>query len=286
MKIAIVSGKGGTGKSSITAAFIALSPKVIAIDSDVDASNLPLLFEHEIKEKEPFVSGNHVVIDHELCTQCGMCVDHCAYHSISLENAKIEVNQVLCEGCGLCQHLCPQQAITLVNEAKSVIYQSHFEHGVLVHGHLNPGDDNSGKMVARIRTIADQQQEKENIALQLLDGPPGIGCPVLSTITGMDRVIIVCEPTQSGISDLKRIYQVTLSFCRNMLVIINKCNINKQEYKAIRHFCKCLKLPILAELPFDRKMVEAQVNKETIITYAPQSPCALSLKEAYKRMLK
>lgn len=286
MKIAIVSGKGGTGKSSISASLVALSSKVVAVDCDVDASNLPILIQHKIENSESFVSGYHINIDSSLCTLCKSCAEHCSFQAIHMTSKGIELNNILCEGCGLCEYLCPTNAITIQEKANSQIYKSSIVNGKLIYGRLFPGDNNSGKMIAHLRIIADKEMAKEKIKFQILDGPPGIGCPVLSTITGIDKLIILSEPTQSGLSDLKRIYQTAISFCKNIYIIINKCDINEQEYKAIHYLCGCLKLPILAELPFDRKVVEAQVKNETIMTYAPDSIIAIELKKVFKHIIK
>ena len=286
MKIAVISGKGGSGKSSVTAAFIALTQQVIAIDCDVDASNLPLLFTHQNVHQEPFVSGQDLHIDADACVGCGVCADKCAFHALRIsDEGKAVANNLLCEGCGLCSSLCPQGAITQTDVADSSIFTSTFERGILLYGALCPGDDNSGKMIARIRTIADEQMAKEQIDIQILDGPPGIGCPVLSTVTGMDKVVIVSEPTLSGISDLQRAYRVASSFCQHIYVIINKCDINADNRNAIADFCNEQQIPVLAELPFDRRLVEAQLHCESIVTYAPESPAAQELTRAYKQLL-
>ncbi len=285
MRIAIVSGKGGTGKSSITAAFVALSKRVVAIDCDVDASNLPLLFEYKVEESEKFVSSSEAVIDRDKCIECGICSEHCAFGAIARSESGIVVNPILCEACGACEYLCPQKAISIVDTTNSNIYKSSFSHGVLIHGDLYPGDDNSGKMIARLRTIADKEMEKNGISLQILDGPPGIGCPVISTITGMDRIVIVCEPTLSGIADLQRIYEVATSFCEDISVVINKCDISRENRESLLTLCDTLKLPIIAELPFNRKMVEAQINQQSIVTYAPTSDCARNLIRAYDKII-
>lgn len=286
MKLAIISGKGGSGKSSITASFISLARQVVAIDCDVDASNLPLLFPHQIIEQENFVSGQQIKIDPARCIGCGVCMDSCAFHAIRMSEAGIAVaNDLLCESCGLCPRLCPCQAISITEEAKSLIYTSRFESGIMVHGDLYPGDDNSGKMIARLRQIGDRVMSDHDISLQILDGPPGIGCPVLSTVTGMDKVIIVSEPTLSGMSDLQRAYRVASSFCKEILVAINKCDINDANRNRIKAYCKEQDVPVIMELPFDRKLVEAQLHRESIITYAPESECTQILKETFNECI-
>ena len=286
MKIAVVSGKGGSGKSSVTAALVALSPQVVAVDCDVDASNLPLLFPHQQVAHERFASGEEIVVDETSCVGCGLCVDKCAFHALRLNDKGVaEAIDFSCEGCGLCVRLCPQRALSIVKVENSDIFTSSFSGKVMVHGRLCPGDDNSGKMIARMREIADEEMKQRQIPLQLLDGPPGIGCPVLSTVTGVDRIVLVCEPTLSGISDMQRIYKVSKSFCDKIVVIINKCDINRDNCQLIEDFCNENRLPIVAQLPFDKKLVEAQIHCESIVTYAPECECAKALNHAYELIL-
>ena len=286
MKIAVISGKGGSGKSSVTAAFISMSEKVVAIDCDVDASNLPLLFSHKTVRSEKFVSGQKLTVDAGKCIGCGECVNACAYHALKIaENGKAAVVPLLCEGCNLCVRLCPVGAISLEDEANSEIYTAETEFGVLVHGDLCPGDDNSGKMIARLREIADREMEERNISLQILDGPPGIGCPVLSTATGMDKIVIVTEPTLSGISDLQRACTVAYSFCKDISVIINKSTVNAENCAAIRAYCEENGIPVIAELPFDRRLVDAQLHCQSIVSYAPDCECSKVLETAFEKLL-
>ena len=286
MKLAVISGKGGSGKSSVTAAFVSLSSSVLAIDCDVDASNLPLLFSHEVLHHEKFASGEDLLVDNTKCVGCGLCIEKCAFHALEMDEAgSVRATDFGCEGCGLCVRLCPAGALQLVPVESSDIYLSRFSQGLLVHGRLRPGDDNSGKMIARLRALGDEAMRRERIGLQILDGPPGIGCPVLSTVTGVDVVVVVTEPTLSGISDLKRACRVARSFCQEIKVIINKCDVNRENTLLIEHFCREEHLPVVAELPFDRKMVEAQLHCESIITYAPDRDCASRLRRAYHEII-
>ena len=286
MKIAVVSGKGGSGKSSVSAAFVDLSHRVVAVDCDVDASNLPLLFESQVQSHERFASGEAITVNPHLCVGCGICVSKCAFHALVLSmKGYVQPKDYLCEGCGLCVRLCPHHALKLVPEENSDIFTGSLSQGILVHGRLNPGDDNSGKMIAKMRDIADSVMEQQQIPLQILDGPPGIGCPVLSTVTGMDRVVLVTEPTLSGFSDLQRVYKIASSFCKTVSVIINKCDLNTENRTSILDFCQQNHLPVIAELPFDRIMVEAQLHSQSIVAFAPESVCAKVLKDAYAKLV-
>ena len=284
MKIAVISGKGGSGKSSVSAALIAQTQRVMAIDCDVDASNLPLLFHPEVSASEPFASGEELQFGNT-CIGCGSCAELCHYGAITMNDECMpEVNNLLCEGCGLCVRECPVECITLTEVSDSTIYTSTFEKGILIHGMLSPGDDNSGKMIARMREIADRTCQQQGLDLQILDGPPGIGCPVLSTVTGMDTIVMVTEPTRSGISDLQRAARVASSYCQDLRVIINKSDINAENAEAIRQLCAEQGWPVLAELPFDRRLVEAQLHCQSIVDYAPDSPCSQALRQAYQAL--
>ena len=286
MKIAIISGKGGSGKSSVSAAIVALAEKVVAVDCDVDASNLPLLFSHEAYAKEKFISGYQLEVNQEACIGCGICEESCAFHAMKVVDGKAVINPFFCEDCRLCERLCPTQSITLHPDPRSIIYKSRFPYGQLIHGHLQPGDDNSGRMIAHMREIADEVMEKTSIPLQILDGPPGIGCPVISTITGTDRIVIVSEPTRSGLSDLQRACQVASSFCKDLYVIINKCDINETCRLEMLSLCKEKNIPVITELPFHKDMVHAQVAGKNIIDYAPQSAISKMLSAAFQRLMK
>lgn len=286
MKIAIISGKGGSGKSSISAAFVSLCQQVVAVDCDVDASNLPLLFAHQPWDEEKFISGYQLEVDSESCVGCGICADNCAFHAMQIVDGKAVVNPFFCEDCRLCERLCPTQSITLTPDPRSTIYKSHFPYGELIHGHLQPGDDNSGKMIAHMREIADKVTEDTQTHLQILDGPPGIGCPVISTITGIDRIVIVTEPTRSGLSDLNRAVRVATSFCKEIFVIINKCDINESCRQQIIDYCHQEQLSVLAELPFNKDMVNAQVAGRSIIEYAPHSLVSQRLAQAFSHLVK
>lgn len=284
MKIAVISGKGGCGKSSVTAALIALWQQVVAIDCDVDASNLPLLFHPQPLQSEPFASGDALKVNASLCAGCGSCVSLCAYGALQMDASSgiVRSDDLLCEGCGLCARHCPTGAITLAQVAGSTVTTSRFECGMMVHGTLSPGDDNSGKMIARMRGIADELCRQQGGSVQILDGPPGIGCPVLSTVTGVDTVIIVTEPTRSGMSDLRRAARVAASYCSDLRVIINKCDLHAAHAGQLRQLCAENGWQILAELPFDRRMVEAQLQCQPIVDYAPHSPCSLALRRAFR----
>ncbi|MFA7115653.1 MAG: ATP-binding protein [Bacteroidales bacterium] len=279
MKTAIISGKGGTGKSSITSALVSLSKDTLTLDCDVDASNLYLIFDSKTTDKEEFLSGQFAKVDPSKCNGCGICKDACKFDAIKLENGKANIMEVSCDGCGLCSKLCPQGAIKNYNSGNSYIYSGNFRYGRIIYGKMAPGDENSGKLINRLREIADDLCEKENIPNQILDGPPGIGCPVISSLTGIDRVIIVTEPSLSGISDFKRAYELAKSFTDKIYLIINKYDLDFKNTSDIEKYCNSIGIKVIGKLPFDRKMVDAMIHQQSIIEYDPANQCSIEIKK-------
>ncbi|MBE9488520.1 MAG: 4Fe-4S binding protein [Bacteroidetes bacterium] len=283
MKIAIVSGKGGTGKSTVTAGFISLSNNILALDCDVDASNLYLVFDTDNEQQENYISGQSAHIDKDKCVECGICADACNFEAVKQGENGYYIDDVSCEGCELCSRLCPQQAISMVDSIDSKIYLSKFKYGHLLYGRLAPGEDNSGKFINVLRQKADKIAETEGYKNQILDGPPGIGCPVLSTITGIDKIIIVTEPSLSGFSDLRRIHEVANSFSTNISVIINKYDLDLQNSHDIEKWCNGQGAKVIGKLPFDKRMVESIMQRQSIIEYAPKCECSEVLRQAYSQ---
>lgn len=226
MEIAVISGKGGTGKSSISAAFATLSEKVVLADCDVDAANLYLLFNPSNEEEQVYIGSQKAEINYSSCTNCGLCIDYCRFEAISFIKGKVVISEILCDGCKLCLRICPFKSITMNNNGKSRMYTGSFRNGKMVYGQLAPGEENSGKLVNMVRDKAKAIAKAENIDTIIIDGPPGIGCPVISTITGVNQVVIVTEPTISGLQDLKRTIEITSTFNLNTWVIINKYDLN------------------------------------------------------------
>lgn len=285
MEIAVISGKGGTGKSSICSAFISIAQSVVAVDCDVDASNLYLLFSPSCKEERVFVSGSHAVIDYEKCNNCNLCLNLCRFDAISKINGKILISESSCDGCYLCSRVCPVQAITMVPADKSRMYAGTFRYGDMVYGHLAPGEENSGKLVNLLREKAKKYVEDCGYQTVILDGPPGIGCPVISTITGVDRVVVVTEPTISGFRDMKRVVEVVCRFSIHLSVIVNKYDLNLDISKQIDEWCKGMEIPVVAHLPFDPDFVDAMVAGKTIIEYNKESEVSRLIETAYHSII-
>lgn len=284
MELAIISGKGGTGKSSISAAFATLSKEVVLADCDVDAANLYLLFNPDSEEEHVFVSGHKAILDKEKCIDCGICVDYCRFDAIVEDEEGVRIMETLCEGCLLCSRICPQQAIHIEEEDGSRYYVGRFKNGRMVYGRLAPGEENSGMLVAKVREKAKEVAKEEGLEHIIIDGPPGIGCSAISAITGVDAVLVVTEPSMSGLHDLKRTLELTASFKLPTTVIINKFDINKEVSSEIERYCNSKRIEVIAQLPFDPIVVESMVNCNSITDYAPDAEISKLIKQTHSKI--
>ncbi|MCK9304278.1 MAG: ATP-binding protein [Bacteroidales bacterium] len=284
MEIAVISGKGGTGKSSITAAFATLGKKVLLADCDVDAANMHLIMNPSVEESTVYVSGEKAVINPLLCAVCGLCYDYCRFDAISFSDGKYHIDDVACDGCRLCTRICPEGAISMVKNDKSRMYSGSFRNGKMVFGLLEPGEENSGKLVAMIREKCRKVSEKNNLDTTIIDAPPGIGCAVISSITGTDRVFIVTEPSLSGFSDLKRVLQLIESFGIKRSVIINKYDLCLPVSKEIENFCLKEGIEISCKLPFEPEVVNAMINCQSITEWRPECEVSKILKEIWNKL--
>jgi len=280
MEIAIISGKGGTGKSSISAAFATLQNPVVLADCDVDAANLYLLFNPVCNEEHIFVSGHKAVLNREKCINCGICVDYCRFGAIVENGRRVSIIDTLCEGCLLCSRVCPHDAIIIKEENRSRFYAGRFKNGRMVYGRLAPGEENTGKLVNKVREKAKEIAKKFEIEHIIIDGPPGIGCSAISTITGVDAVVVVTEPSVSGLHDLKRTLQLSAGFNLPTSVLINKFDINQELSSEIEAYCNENGIDVIGKVPFDPIVVEAMINCSSITDYAPDSEIGKLIKKA------
>jgi MinD superfamily P-loop ATPase len=285
MEIAIISGKGGTGKSSISAAFATLNGKVVLADCDVDAANLYLLFNPSNEEEETYSAGKKAVIDYKVCNSCGICTDYCRFDAISHNAGKIVISKISCDGCTLCSRICPENAISMISNDKSRMYSGTFRNGKMVYGRLAPGEENSGKLVNMVRDKAKILSLESGLETIILDGPPGIGCPVISTITGTDKVVIVTEPTISGLHDMQRTVGIVQKFNLPAYVIINKFDLNTSIMYQIEDWCKERNIVVAGKLPFDTKIVEAMVHGKSIIEFDPDLMISKDIKEIWIKII-
>ncbi len=285
MELAVISGKGGTGKSSISAAFATMSQQVLLADCDVDAANLFIIFNPSHDEEQVYIAGQKAVIDYSTCTNCRICMDYCRFDAIHNVDDKIVISETSCDGCQLCSRVCPHGAITMVNNDKSRMFSGSFRNGKMVYGRLAPGEENSGKLVNMVREKAKSIAKENNLKNIIIDGPPGIGCAVISSITGVDHVVIVTEPTISGLHDLKRTLEVVTKFNLKAWVIVNKYDLNTDMTTQIEDYCKKSDIAMAGKLPFNRLVVDAMVNCKSIPEWAPESDFANELKSIYNRIL-
>jgi MinD superfamily P-loop ATPase len=263
-ELVVISGKGGTGKTSLVGAFASLAHNTVFCDADVDAADLHLLLHPRIEERQDFFSGHTAVIDLERCIRCGICRDLCKWRAISEE---FSVDPISCEGCGVCVHFCPEKAIEFAPNKCGEWYISDTRFGLLVHARLGIAQENSGKLVALVRQQARKLAENGGRNLILTDGPPGIGCPVIASIGGATAVLIVTEPTVSGRHDLERVLQLASHFNVPALVCINKADLYLDMTNEIMQFTGGLGATFIGTIPFDRSFTEAMVQGKTIVEY-------------------
>jgi len=260
-ELCVLSGKGGTGKTSIVGALAALIPKKVLVDCDVDAPDLHLLLAPNVKSREEFLGGRKAIIIPELCTDCGRCREVCRFEAI---NEDFHVDPTSCEGCGVCVHFCSFGAIEFPLAVCGEWYVSETRFGLMVHAQLGAGQENSGMLVALIRGKAHDLAEEKGLPLILVDGPPGIGCPVISSLTGADGVLIVTEPTLSGLHDLDRVLSLSDHFKIPGMVLINKYDLNQEMTDRIEIFCREKGLGVAGRLPYDPVVTEAMIQAKTI----------------------
>jgi len=263
-EIVVLSGKGGTGKTSIVGSFAALAKNKVLADCDVDAADLHLILNPAVRENHEFWSGQTAVIDGERCTQCGLCQELCHFKAIK----DCIVNPISCEGCGFCFHICPVEAITMKENLSGEWFISNTKYGPLVHARLGIAQENSGKLVALVRQQARQLAEKDGFDCIINDGPPGIGCPVISSLSGADLALLVTEPTLSGIHDLERVLEVCRHFGVKALVCINKYDINEDNTYQIESFCLSRGVEVAARIPFDKVVTEAMIQGVPVVEYS------------------
>ncbi len=285
-EITILSGKGGTGKTTITAALASVAKNTVYCDNDVDAADLHLLFNPTIQETYDFSSGWAVSIDSEKCSFCNLCSQYCRFDAIHQhDNGEIYINSLQCEGCRLCERICPNDAISSIENTNNHWFISNSRFGILVHAEMGPGEENSGKLVTQVRKKAKDICLDSNNNFILNDGPPGIGCATIASISGTNRVLLVIEPTKSGLHDAVRLVELINSFNIETYAVINKFDINKEVVKEIKTFLDENNIPLLAQIPFDEKMVESMTLGQTIVDYQPESEITKSIKTVWKRLM-
>jgi MinD superfamily P-loop ATPase len=281
-EIVVLSGKGGTGKTSITAAFAVLCGNAVITDCDVDAADLHLLLSPEIYKSENFSSGAKAEIDRDKCTACGLCMEFCRFGAIEFRNHGYCIDHYACEGCGLCVEVCPAGAMNIEKHENNRIYFSNSRCGPMIYGKLGIAEDNSGKLVSQIRHYAKETATSTNARYILTDGPPGIGCPVISSVTGSDLIIAVTEPTQSGWHDLKRLIDMVGRFKTPLSVIINKYDLNENMTISIEKKLKDKGIQVSGKIPYDETMILALLEGKTINEFKPEGTVTYELNRIWE----
>lgn len=263
-QIVVVSGKGGTGKTVVTGSLAFLAQNKVIVDCDVDAADLHLLLHPAVKERHEFRSGQTAVSTKKLCKKCGKCLSVCRFGAIKPD---FNIEPFSCEGCGLCAQVCPSGAIHMNENVAGEWFVSDTKYGSFVHAKLGIAEENSGKLVAKIRQVAKELAEKDSLDYVIIDGPPGIGCPVIASLSGVDCALIVTEPTLSGLHDAERVMDVAKYFNIPVKLVVNKYDLNPVMTEKIEAFCRARDVLVIGRIAFDKTVVQALVAGKTIVEY-------------------
>jgi len=288
-QLVILSGKGGTGKTTVAAALVHLatrndgagSRRVVIADADVDAANLGLVLAPRTEKVHDFTGGSVAVVDPALCIACGRCAEVCRYEAVR-EGDVFTVDPIACEGCGACSYECPVSAIAMQPQHAGQWFEATTRYGPLYHAHLFAGQENSGKLVTLVKQMARLRAFDEDADLLLVDGPPGTGCPVIATLSGADQALIVTEPTVSGAHDLERILGLCAHFQVPAVVLLNKADLSPTQADAVAASCAALGAALIGRLPYDPAVTEAMVRGEPVT--ASGGPVASALEHAWEAL--
>ncbi len=281
-ELVVVSGKGGTGKTSLTAAFSNLAENHIVCDADVDAADLHLLLAPEVKERHDFMGGGKAIVDPERCSRCGQCRELCRFDAIDDE---FVVDAIACEGCGVCVDLCPVGAIDFPIQKCGEWFVSETRVGPMVHARLGIAEENSGKLVSCIRREAGRLAEVHGQELIITDGPPGIGCPVIAAIGGATALALVVEPTVSGLHDMLRLADLARHFRVPCLLCVNKFDLNPEMAERLENLARERKIAVVGRVPFDPLFTEAMIAGRTIVEYQQDAPVAVAISEIWQNIV-
>lgn len=261
-ELVIISGKGGTGKTCLTASFGYLAQNKVMADCDVDAADLHIILQPEIREKEEFWGGVKARLDQYKCVKCGICADVCRFDAIT-ESLTVDVYS--CEGCSVCSHMCPEQAITMEETLNGHWFISDSRFGPMVHAALLPGEENSGKLVALVRNQAKTTARNLGKDLILVDGAPGVGCPVIASVTGADHVLVITEPSLSGLHDMQRAISLVKGFNIPLTAVINKYDINVEVSSKIEEWLKESGVSLAGKIPYDTSVIKSMVQRKCVV---------------------
>jgi len=280
-ELIVISGKGGTGKTSLIAAFASLAENKVLCDADVDAADLHLIMNPKVIQRTDFQSGNTAVINKNPCTECGLCREMCRFDAIS---ADYKVNPIDCEGCGVCVHFCPEDAIDFPVSTCGEWFVSDSRFGPMVHARLGIAEENSGKLVSLVRQEARKLAEAKGLDLILTDGPPGVGCPVIASIGGASAVLIVTEPTVSGKHDMERVAQLAAHFKVPAMICVNKFDLNLELTREIEKYAEQKDIACLGRIPFDAIFTKAMIRAQTVFEYDGRSTVGEAIRGTWQRL--
>ena len=276
----IISGKGGCGKTTLTAAFVSLAKNLVIADADVDAADMHIILHPEIKSKETFHGLNVAQKNDDICINCGKCYENCRYGAFDSDNT---LHPEKCEGCAVCEMVCPVGAIQMVERNAGESYLSDTRFGPMIHAKLHAGEESSGKLVALVRQNAKNLAKTDGKDMIIIDGPPGTGCTVIAALTGVDLVLVVIEPSLSGIHDSKRVIEVAKHFNIPALVCINKYDINEENTENILKFCKAEGIEVVGKIPYDDTATKAMLAEKTVVEYS-DGPLAQNIKDIWQKV--
>lgn len=277
-ELVVISGKGGTGKTSVLAAFASLAKNKVLCDADVDAADLHLIMAPQIKERHDFESGHTAIINKDKCLQCGFCRDLCRWDAISED---FVIDPIQCEGCGVCYYFCPEEAIDFPMNTCGEWFISDTRFGPMAYASLGIAEENSGKLVTLVRQEGKKLAEKNNLYLLITDGPPGIGCPVIASLGGATAVLIVAEPTVSGRHDMERVADLAAFFNIPAMVCVNKFSLNPDEGRSIEDFARQKDIKVMDRIPFDPIFTKSMVQGKNIFEYDGNSEAAEAVKKLW-----
>ena len=281
-EITLISGKGGTGKTSLAGSFAALSSKAVFTDCDVDAANLSLILRPVIQETHEFIASKIASIRKEECSRCGLCLELCRFGAISED---FVVDPISCEGCGFCYYACPEEAIDYTDVVSGKWFISQTPYGPLVHARLGVAEENSGRLVTLVRNRAKEMGRDENLDLIITDGPPGIGCPVIASLAGANTALIVTEPNLSGVHDLERVLAVCRHFGVFASVCINRSDLDEENTQKIEKYCSQQAVPVVGKVPFDKVVTEAMVEGLSVVEFS-DGRVSKAIKEIWEKITK
>ncbi|QHI69457.1 ATP-binding protein [Tichowtungia aerotolerans] len=282
-ELVIISGKGGTGKTSVTGSFAALARNAVLADCDVDAADLYLLLNPDVQEQHEFFSGHEAVIRENECTGCGQCMELCRFDAVIEQDGTFRINPFACEGCGVCVQFCPAKAIDFPECLCGNWFHSDTRYGPMVHAKLEIAAENSGKLVNTVRQQAKQLAEKTEADWLIIDGPPGTGCPVIASIGGTDAVLVITEPTLSGKHDLLRVLELTRHFKIPAFISVNKWDINPEMSARIEDAAVQAGATVLERIPYDASITHAQIQARSIVEWN-DGPAATSIKTLWEKI--